>query len=303
MGVTPSSWPGGPSRSTTRQHQAPFAAQQPGHFEARRRRHRRRHLQAGGRRGGFERGAARGQRRQQGPARRVGRAPAPLPARRPGPAPGAGRARPPGRRGRAPGVAPSRMRRLHPREVSRPTSPGTANTWRPCSRAAAAVIRAPPVSAASTTTTAAASPAMMRLRGGKRHGSGRVPGGYSVTTRAAGGEQALGQGPVLGRVDDVGAAAQHRHPHPAGIDHPAVGLGVGPARQAAHHGPSGARRTPARRPGPGPSRSGCSGASRRWPPRRPAGSRPFTKSTSGRPGQIAQVGRVARAAAEDGRSP
>ena len=55
--------------------------------------------------------------------------------------------------------------------------PGTANTSRPWSAANSAVINAPLRVPASTMTTHVLSPLMMRLRGGKLRGSGRVPSG------------------------------------------------------------------------------------------------------------------------------
>lgn len=57
--------------------------------------------------------------------------------------------------------------------------PGTANTSRFWSRASRAVISVPLCSAASTAATPADRPLRMRLRMGKRHPSGGVPGGFS----------------------------------------------------------------------------------------------------------------------------
>jgi hypothetical protein len=58
-------------------------------------------------------------------------------------------------------------------------------TSRAMSSASSAVIMEPLPRAPSTTTTALASPATIRLRAGKRNGSGGVPGGYSLTTVAS----------------------------------------------------------------------------------------------------------------------
>ena len=59
--------------------------------------------------------------------------------------------------------------------------PGTAPTALPRSRANSAVMSDPDGSAASTSTTMSASPAMIRLRAGKLHLNGRLPGGISET--------------------------------------------------------------------------------------------------------------------------
>ena len=65
------------------------------------------------------------------------------------------------------------------------TRPGTANTSRLTAKAWSAVIIDPLPSAPSTTTTARASAATIRFRAGKRKGSARVPGGYSLRSVAS----------------------------------------------------------------------------------------------------------------------
>jgi hypothetical protein len=60
------------------------------------------------------------------------------------------------------------------------TGPGTANTSRPHSPAWSTVMEDPLPDAPSTTTTARDIAATIRFRAGKRNGSARVPGGYSL---------------------------------------------------------------------------------------------------------------------------
>ena len=74
---------------------------------------------------------------------------------------------------------------MHPSEARAPGQPGTASTGRPSSRAKSAVMSAPERAPASTTATAPASPATIRLRAGKRHGAGGVPGQNSETSAPA----------------------------------------------------------------------------------------------------------------------
>ena len=80
------------------------------------------------------------------------------------------------------GVAPSFSRLFVPRATLDVIRPGTAATQRPRSLANSAVMRLPLGSAASTTSVIRASPAMMRLRAGKLHRYGSVPGGSSEST-------------------------------------------------------------------------------------------------------------------------
>src|ERR671916_324775 len=80
------------------------------------------------------------------------------------------------------GTAPSRSSPFVPRATREVTRPGTAATDLPRSRAKSVVIRLPLGSAASTTTVIRASPAMIRLRAGKLHLNGGVPGGSSERT-------------------------------------------------------------------------------------------------------------------------
>ena len=80
------------------------------------------------------------------------------------------------------GIAPSRIRRLHPTDAARSTSPGTANTGRPSSAARRAVINAPPFDRPRPPPRQRRWPRSRRFLAGKRHRSGGVPGGYSDIT-------------------------------------------------------------------------------------------------------------------------
>ena len=77
------------------------------------------------------------------------------------------------------GAAPSRSSWFVPAAARLRTDPGTAITSTHRSIAAWAVISDPPRSRLSTTTSTSLSAARMRLRIGKRNGSGGVPGGHS----------------------------------------------------------------------------------------------------------------------------
>ena len=155
----------------------------------------------------------------------------------------------------------------------RPGQPGTASTGRPSSRAKSAVISAPERRPASTTATACASPATIRLRAGKRHGAGAVPGQYSDTSAPRLGDPPR-QGAVAPRIGHVDPAPEHRHREPARRERALVGRGVDPVREAADD--DGARARPGRpasvageRAARRPSRGGCP-RSRRPGPRRVA---------------------------------
>ena len=76
-------------------------------------------------------------------------------------------------------ASPRAIRPLVPALMGASAGPGTANTSRFWSRASRAVISVPLCSAASTAATPADRPLRMRLRMGKRHPSGGVPGGFS----------------------------------------------------------------------------------------------------------------------------
>ena len=65
------------------------------------------------------------------------------------------------------------------------TDPGTASTRRPRAAASSTVWRDPPRGWDSTTTTTDPSAAMMRLRAGKRQGSGAAPNGASLSSTPA----------------------------------------------------------------------------------------------------------------------
>ena len=107
-------------------------------------------------------------------------------------------------------VAPCLIRSLVPAARGSSGEPGTANTSRPCSAAIRAVISEPERCAASTTTTPSAAPEIRRLRRGKSRARGTWPSGISeiaaprVEDR---GQQIF----MLGRIDPVVAAGEHRH--------------------------------------------------------------------------------------------
>lgn len=77
---------------------------------------------------------------------------------------------------------PSRMRELAPRLPGRITSPGTAKTSLPNSRASRAVMRLPEFSAASVTSVPSEKEATSAFRMGKWCASGPAPGANAETT-------------------------------------------------------------------------------------------------------------------------
>ena len=107
------------------------------------------------------------------------------------------------------GVAPCLIRPLVPSARGSSGEPGTAKTSRPCSAARRAVISEPERFAASTMTTPSASPEISRLRRGKSRARGSQPSGISESAAPAG-KMSLQQAFVLGRIDLVLAAGQHR---------------------------------------------------------------------------------------------
>ena len=106
-------------------------------------------------------------------------------------------------------VAPCLIRLLVPSARGSSGEPGTAKTSRPCSSAIRAVISEPERCAASTMTTPSASPEISRLRRGKVAGA-RLPAERHFRDRRAGLEQCIQAGRVLGRIDAIVAAGQHR---------------------------------------------------------------------------------------------
>ena len=121
--------------------------------------------------------------------------------------------------------------------------PGTAKTSRPCSPASRAVISEPERRAASTMTTPTESPEISRLRRGKS----RARGSQQRHFRDGGafGEDRLQQIAVLGRIDAVVAAGQHRDG--AGRQTRAVRGGVDAAREAGDDAETGSPRSRASR--------------------------------------------------------
>ena len=126
-------------------------------------------------------------------------------------------------------AAPWRIRSLVPLARGSSGEPGTASTSRPCSAARRAVISEPERSSASTTTTASDRPEMIRLRRGKSRAC--APGARrALGDHAAALDDARVEVGVLGRIDVVDPAAQHRHR--AGGKRALVRRGVDAARQA-----------------------------------------------------------------------
>ena len=108
-------------------------------------------------------------------------------------------------------------------------SPGCRGRRPPCT-----VSIEPPAACDSTTTTRCDSAAMIRLRAGNRHASGRAPSGASLRSTPAV-AHALPQVAVLGRVHDVEPAADHADRTAARLEHAAVRGAVDAERQAGHH--------------------------------------------------------------------
>ena len=108
-------------------------------------------------------------------------------------------------------VAPCLIRSLVPAARGSSGEPGTANTSRPCSAAIRAVISDPERSAASTTTTPSAAPEISRLRLGKSRARRHMPERHFGNRGPAGIEDLCQQVFMLGRIDPVVAAGQHRH--------------------------------------------------------------------------------------------
>ena len=75
-------------------------------------------------------------------------------------------------------VAPSYIRMLYPSDLGLSGEPGIAMTSPLRSKASRAVISDPELEAVSTNTTSIARLAMIRLRTGKCHTVGCVPGGH-----------------------------------------------------------------------------------------------------------------------------
>ncbi len=101
------------------------------------------------------------------------------------------------------------------------------------------MINAPPVTAASTTTTAPDNPAMIRFLAGNRKRGGR--GTWRVLgdqpSRVV--EDAGGQIPIVGGIDDVDTASQNREGFASSLQGPDVGGGVDPAGESADNRPTG----------------------------------------------------------------
>ena len=133
------------------------------------------------------------------------------------------------------GAQPSAIKRFVPTDDGLRTEPGTAMTGMSRSAASFTVSSEPPAAWDSTTTTRCDSAAMMRLRAGNRHASGRAPSGASLRSRPRRAD-ALPQVSVPGRVHDVEPAPDHTDRAATGVEHAAVGGAVDAEGEAGDHG-------------------------------------------------------------------
>ena len=146
--------------------------------------------------------------------------------------------------------------------------PGTASTSRPWSSAQRAVMSDPLRSPASTTTTARESPLMIRLRSGKKCGSGGVPGASSLEDEHRSARSRAASAACSLRIDDVGAATRAPRSSRRRRQRAAMRRRVDAARQAADDDDAARSRDPRRAARPPRARTATPRASRRSP--RPA---------------------------------
>ncbi len=108
-------------------------------------------------------------------------------------------------------VAPCLMRSLVPSARGSSGEPGTANTSRPCSSAMRAVISEPERCAASTITTPTAQPGNQPVAAREsRAARGSQPSGISEIAAPPASTIRVEQVRMLGRIDAVVAAGEHR---------------------------------------------------------------------------------------------